>query len=464
MLSMSVFQATIVLAVIVIVIGGGIFAARSVEGSEGFSLGGRSAGVPMIAGCIAGTCVGGGATIGAAQLAASLGLSAIWFNIGMSLALIVMGVFYARPLRQTSLETVPQFLRLNYGIGSERFSTVVSSLGILFSAVASSLPGIALISALTGLTHVESALALLVLVAAYAFFGGMKSAGMGGILKMLLILLSLAIVGIYAWEETQNPVVMAAIPVDWWNIFSCGSHHIIMSVLSLLVGVICTQTYIQAVFSASNPHTAAIGAFSAAIVTLPVGIPCALVGMYMHVAHPEVPALIALPTYLLNEAPTIAGAVALGGLVLSIVSSIAGLSLGVGTMLARDLVIPRFGITDSHVEMVVMRGLIIGVIVVALGIAITHEHSQVLFWNYLSMALRGGGVFLPFTIAIFKTKAVPPRITLISMIVSTAVAIAAAVLESPVQPLLLGLIVSGIILAFGFFKNGGDDEGEHVVG
>ena len=53
------------------VIGGGIYAARSVRSAEGYSLGGRSAGVPLVAGSIAGTVVGGGATVGTAQLASS---------------------------------------------------------------------------------------------------------------------------------------------------------------------------------------------------------------------------------------------------------------------------------------------------------------------------------------------------------------------------------------------------------
>ena len=88
----------------------GIYAARSVHSAEGFSLGGRSAGVPLVAGSIAGTCVGGGATIGTAQLASTVGLSAWWFTIGVGLALIIMGIFYARPLRRSSLETIPQYL------------------------------------------------------------------------------------------------------------------------------------------------------------------------------------------------------------------------------------------------------------------------------------------------------------------------------------------------------------------
>ena len=57
----------IMVATLVFVIGGGIYAAGSVKSAEGYSLGGRKSGVAMVAGSIAGTVVGGGATIGTAQ-------------------------------------------------------------------------------------------------------------------------------------------------------------------------------------------------------------------------------------------------------------------------------------------------------------------------------------------------------------------------------------------------------------
>ena len=56
----------IMILTLAFVIGGGIFAARSVKSAEGYSLGGRSAGVPLVAGSIAGTVVGGGDTVGTA--------------------------------------------------------------------------------------------------------------------------------------------------------------------------------------------------------------------------------------------------------------------------------------------------------------------------------------------------------------------------------------------------------------
>ena len=175
-MNLTTMHAVIILFTVALVIGIGIYHSRSISSAAGYSVGGRSAGVPLVAGSIAGTVVGGGATIGTAQLAFSFGLSAWWFTLGSGIAFIIMGLFYARRMRGTGLETIPQFLSLNYGKKAEELSSVISSIGILFSAVASCLPGIEIISSLSGLDPMVSSVLLIVMVIGYTFFGGMKSA------------------------------------------------------------------------------------------------------------------------------------------------------------------------------------------------------------------------------------------------------------------------------------------------
>ena len=92
---------------------------------------------PFVAGSIAGTVVGGGATVGTAQLAYSSGLSAWWFTLGSGIGLLILAAFYAKPLRNSGLETIPQFLVFYYGQTSGPLTSFVSSAGIFFSIAAS---------------------------------------------------------------------------------------------------------------------------------------------------------------------------------------------------------------------------------------------------------------------------------------------------------------------------------------
>ena len=447
-MELSIVHFLLIFLTVAFVIGFGIYAARSVKSAEGFSLGGRSAGVTLVTGSIAGTCVGGGATIGTAQMAYTLGLSAWWFTIGTGLSLILMGLFYARPLRKTALETIPQYLVLNYGKAAGSITSIVSSLGILFSAVASTLPGIQLISAILGWSSWASAGLLIFLIACYVFFGGMRTAGVGGILKMVIVWSSLFIAGSSAILALHtNPALQSALPsFPWYSFFGAGTSSAAASVLSLVVGMLCTQTYIQAIFSASNPRTASIGAFTAALIVIPLGLPCTAIGMFMHAMQPDLQPILVLPAYLLQYQPVWIAGIALGGIILSLISSIAGLSLGISTMISHDILAILLHIKDSTQLLRLNRITVLFVLLVASIIAIINEGTQVLFWNYLSMALRGGGIFLPLTLAIFLPGRLNKHWTIASMLISTVTAILAVLLHAPLNPLFLGLGMSILLL------------------
>ena len=451
-MEISTAQLALMLATIVLVLASGLYAARSIHSAEGFSLNGRSAGAPLVAGTIAGTCVGGGATVGTAQLAYSLGLSAWWFTLGTGIALVVMGLFYARPLRRTSLETIPEFLGIRYGKSASVFSSLVSSVGIFFSAVASMLPGLHLIAAIFGVGYGTAAFALIALVACYVFFGGMKSAGVGGILKMIVLWLSLCLAGVTAWHGLPALTAAAPLAPGTWSLGHAGAQSIAAGLLSLIVGVISTQSYIQAIFSAANPRTATVGAFTAALIVIPVGLPCSIIGIYMHAAAPDIAPILALPAYLFTHAGTLIGSIAMGGIVLSLVGSIGGLSLGIGTMLSHDVFAPLLAVKSEGRLLLLNRLMVLLVMALAALFALSYIDSEVLVWNYLSMALRGGGIFLPLTLAIFCPGRLSPRLAVISMLLSTAAATAAVAAGSAIHPLFIGLIVSAALILPGIRK------------
>ena len=221
------------------VIGAGILQSRKVQSAEAYSVGGRSAGVPLVA-------------VGTSQLAYSAGLSAWCFTLGSGLGLILMGVFYAKNMRRTELETIPQFLALHYGKRAEGLSSVITSLGILFSAVASTLSGVEIVAQIFGVSPIAASVILVVLVAGYPFFGGMKSAGIGGILKMIIIWCSIFIGGFFAFETMRETGSFSLLPDKAFSLFGIGVEPALGNLFSVIVGVLCTQSYVQCIFSAST--------------------------------------------------------------------------------------------------------------------------------------------------------------------------------------------------------------------
>ena len=238
----------IIIATLVCVIGIGIYSSRSVRSAAGYSVGGRSAGAPLVAGSIAGTVVGGGATVGTAQLAYHFGLSAWWFTLGSGIAFIIMGLFYAKKMRGTGLETIPQFLAMHYGKKAEELSSVISSIGILFSAVASCLPGIEIVAEVFHVDAYTASALLVLLVAAYTFFGGMKSAGIGGMLKMGIIWVALFIAGWEAFQAVHETAAWSQFPAAQFSLFGRGVEPALANLFSVLVGY-SVRRHISSAFS-----------------------------------------------------------------------------------------------------------------------------------------------------------------------------------------------------------------------
>ena len=381
----------------------GILASRRVKSAEDYNVGGRSAGAGMVAGTIIGTIVGGAATVGTAQLGFKLGLTAWWFTLGSGIALILMGLFYSVPLRRSGLTTIAEFLVTDYGKPAGWLATLSACAGIFFSIVASTLTALHLIAGIFNIPLLFAAAVVILITTALVFFGGLSSSGLAGIFKIILIFASIFVGGLLAYSDMGGYAGLTQIfPAQpWFSLFGRGVGDGLFSLGAMIVGVISTQTYVQAIFSAKDTKAAAAGCLGAALVVIPVGLPSVMIGMYMHAHYPEINSIDALPLYLATYLPEWLGGVGMAALLLSALGSIAGLALGVGTMLSRDVVTKVWTTLSASGQLWASRLSVLAVSVAAMVFVFMHLDSSVLEWNYLSMALRGSGIFLPLTFCIF---------------------------------------------------------------
>ena len=381
----------------------GIIASRRIKSADDYNVGGRSAGVGLVAGSIIGTIVGGAATVGTAQLGFKLGLTAWWFTLGSGIALLIMALFYAKPLRASGLTTVAEFLVTNYGKLAGWLATVSSCAGIFFSIVASTLTALHLVAGIFGVNLYASAALILLITAGFVFFGGISRSGMAGIMKIVFVFASIFVGGVLAFFEMGGSAgLTAAFPAHpWFSLFGRGMEDGLFSLCSMIVGVISTQTYVQALFSAKDSKTAAVGCVTAACIVIPVGLPSVMIGMFMHAHHPDINSIDALPLYLSTYLPNWLGGIGLAALLLSALGSIAGLALGIGTMISRDIISKLWRSATSVNLLWASRFSVLLATVAAIVFVFFHLDSSVLEWNYLSMALRGSGIFLPLTFCVF---------------------------------------------------------------
>lgn len=475
-----------------------ILSGRKVKDARSFTTGGR-AGSWMVCGAILGTLVGGQSTIGTAQLAFAYGLSAWWFTIGAALGALVLGVLYAGPLRRSGCATLMEVVRQQYGRRAETVGSVLFLIGIFISITSQLLSSSAMIGSLFDLP-LGAALAIgAVLIAALVFFGGIRSAGTGGIVKLVLLYVSSLAAGIAVWKigggitgiresitslyETPRLASMNGIACAedihrrYGTFLARGPLKDLGGCLSLTLGVVCTQTYAQAVWSAASTRKARRGAiYCAALIPL-IGAACTLVGMYMrghYVTAAEAAALQrageslpagigvlenslqAFPTFILAHLPAWLGGIALGALLINILGCGSGLVLGAATILTRDVYgnllallrrTPRLGqLAQTRLSIVVL---------LALGVAAAHfvRGSFINDLGFLSLGFRAAALLLPLSFALWLPGRFHPRAVTLSMITGTAVMLITGLLHLPADPMYYGLVASAIVLLPSFKKH-----------
>ena len=483
-----------------------ILSGRKVKDEKSFTTGGRS-GSWMVCGAILGTLVGGQSTIGTAQLAFSFGISALWFTFGAALGALVLALFYARSLRESDCTTLLQIVSRQYGRRAETVGSLLFLIGIFISIMSQVLSSSAMVTSLFHIPLTWAAVISAVLIMLFVLFGGIRSAGAGGIIKLVLLYVtSLAagamvlhlgkgMTGLMQSIESlyADPVVAGlnditdaeSIHRRYGNIVARGPLKDIGGCLSLMLGVVTTQTYAQGIWSAASTAKARRGAVYCACLIPIIGAACTLVGMYMrghYVTAAELAALQAaghqlpsgigviesslqaFPDFVLNHLPAWIGGIALGAMLINILGCGSGLTLGAATILVRDVVnnlrqlrfsrqfgrrLPRAVVVTGSSALVQTRLAIVAILTLAVVIALSVRGTFINDLGFVSLGLRAVALLFPLSFALFLPGRFRASRVVPAMVAGTAVMLLAKFLSLPADPIYYGLAVNALIILSG---------------
>lgn len=448
--------AVLVLALITFV---GVRAGKNVKNASDFTTG-SGMGSLMVAGSLIGTLVGGASTIGTAQLAFTYGLSAWWFTLGGGLGLLVMTLWFIRPLRESGLSTLPQILTKEYGKKVATAAAILMSVGTFISIVSQLLSGAALITSLWQFPTAAAVLLTVVLMLVYVFFGGAWGAGMVGIVKTVLLYAVTLVCGIAAIALAGGlDAFTAALPREqYFNLFARGAWKDGGAGASLIFGVLTTQAYFLPILSAKNEKIAKKGAIFGGILTIFIGLAGILVGFYMRIHFPDTPSASVLPTFVLLHLPDFIGGIILAALLVALVGTGAGLALGISSVLSADIYKPLRRKASEKEMLLVSRGFILLILLAAGIFACGEAGSMILNWSFLSMGLRGAVLFAPLCFALFLPGRVPTGFAAAAVLAGpVAVLLGNALLPAYIDPLFPGMAAALLICILGCFtKKKGD--------
>ena len=439
------------LAALLLVALTGVYAGKKVKNAGDFT-GGSKMGAAMIAGSLVGTLVGGASTIGTAQLAFTYGFSAWWFTLGGGIGLFVLALLFAGPMYGGSYRTLPQILSKAYGKKIATLAAVLMSVGTFISILSQLLSGQALITSVAPLGKIGALALTVALMLIYVIFGGAWGAGMVGIVKTVLLYAATVMCGVMCLALSGEGGILGQLPRGQYvNLFARGLWKDGGAGVSLLLGVLTTQAYILPVMSGKTLKTAKAGALLGGVLTVVVGIAGIFVGMFMRQRFPDMDAAAAMPVFIMKYLPGFPAGVALATLLIAIVGTGAGLSLGISSMLSSDIYKTVLRPRASDKELLwVSRGIIGAVLLLAAWLSLGEAGSLILSWSFLSMGLRGAVAFVPMCFALFVKKKIPRPFVVASMIAGPALVIAGQYILPPqIDSLFLGIAGTLIICAAG---------------
>lgn len=516
-----------ILLTIGLILAASFLSGRKVKDAKSFTTGGKS-GSWMVCGALMGTLMGGQCTVGTAQMAFNFGLSAWWFTIGAALGAVVLALFYAAPIRRSGCSTLLEIVARQYGLKVETVGSTLFLIGIFISIVAQVITSSAMLGSLFHLPMFWAALIGAVLIMLLILFGGIKSAGATGIIKLVLLYISSLAAGVVVWHMAggfsgvgrgidavytlpciaeQNGIAdLESIHHRYGSLFGRGVTKNLGGCLSIILGVVSTQTYAQSIWSAATTRKARRGALYCAFLIPLIGAACTLVGMYMrghYVTAAELAALQAageslpdgigviensaqtFPAFILQHMPAWIGGIMLGTLLINILGCASGLSLGAATILVRDVVQnvskkfptlsgspvesreqnPGFALRHdtkpprSSAQLSTLaqtRLAIVAILLMAVGAANLFHGSFINDLGFLSLGLRAVALLFPLSFALWLPGRFRPRAILVSMAVGTAAMLLAKALALPADPVYYGLALSALTILLGSRKGKGD--------
>lgn len=484
----------VVLTVLVLLVVS-MLSGRGIKDESGFTTGGK-AGSWMVCGAFMTTLAGGQSTVGTAQMAFSFGLSAWWFTLGAALGGAVLAIFYAGPLRRSGCSTLLELVRREYGRKVETVGSLLFLIGIFISIVSQVLTSSAMIGSLFNMPVLGSLVVGAMLIMMFVLFGGIRSAGAGGIVKLFLLFFGCVATGVIVWQmagggkaimHSLNQVFSSPTLADlngitdaesihqrYGNLLARGAMKDLGGCLSLVLGVVSTQTYAQCIWSGATTSKARRGALYCAFFIPLIGAACTLVGIYMrghYITSDELAALQqagetlpagigviehsaqAFPAFILRHLSPWFGGIMLGALLINILGCGSGLMLGASTIVVRDLVnnvqrklhidTPRFSLLmQTRVTIVVL-------LIVAVIVASTFRGAFINDLGFLSLGLRAVVILFPLSFALWLPGRFSPTWVLWSMPVGTAAMLLANALSLPGDAVYYGLAVSLVTILMG---------------
>lgn len=412
---------TLIIAIVVIYLLGMLFigwlSSRRIHSNDDFLLAGRRLGPWLMAGTLAATELGGGSTMGVAEKAyGAWGLSAGWYVLAMSLALLLIAMVAPR-LRRSEVRTVPEYFSQRYGHKMGIVTAFLFIVPLIGLTATQFIASAVILSVMTGWSYASSVVIVVLVITAYSIMGGLWSVTLTDIVQFILIVCGLSLAVPFALHKAGGwDTVAATIPsakLDW--IDGAGWKTVLTLLVMYVSSFAIGQETVQRFFAARDGRTAAIGTLLAAASFVAFAFVPAVLGIvaFSMVQTGQLDAAViaeqgnryVLPTMALQVLPSWLVGIVFAALISATMSSASSDLLAAGSIIANDIYAKLVQRTVTN--QAVLKTARVAMVVIALcsmPIALDSQ-SSIIGILMFSFSLRAAGAFVPYVLGHYWKRA-----------------------------------------------------------
>lgn len=441
-----------VIIYLAITIGIGFVSSRRIKNATDFAVAGRSLPFFMSSAALFATWFGSETILGASGEFIKHGVTGVIEEpIGAALCLILVGVFYAKKIYRSNQLTFSDLFKDRFGKKAELISALVM-IPSFFSWIAAQFLALGYIfQTVFGISLTLGIVLAAALVVFYTALGGMWAVSITDTIQMTVIIIGLIIVLIILIGQANGKDLFGGLPKDFFSITNekvLSKWEWLGAWITVGLGSIASQDVYQRVISSKSEKVAVRASLTSGFMYLIIGFIPLFIALIGSRLYPEL--YLADPNnfisnLIVQKTPEWIKIVFFGALISAILSTASGALLAPSTVLAENILKPRF----PEINLLkMMRWSVLGVAVVALFLAFNNQSIFELVGLASSFGLVS--LFLPFTFTLF-IKSTTSYGVIAGMLLGLGSWVIAEFFQTEVPSIFYGLLFSLIGLVLGMF-------------
>ncbi|MGE9552964.1 sodium:solute symporter family protein [Erwinia amylovora] len=285
--------------------------------------------------------IGAKSTIGTAQAAFEGGIAASWSVLGAAIGFPIFGLLLVRRIYNTGKITISGAIAEKYGNSTKNIISVIMIYALLLVNVGNYVSGAAAISTVLKVSLPVAAFITAIVSTFYFAWGGMKGVAWVTLLHSALKYFGILVIMGFALYKTGGftPMLQKMPDFYWTWDGNFGASTFFAWLIGTIGSIFCTQFVIQAICSTKDVQSAKRSTWIAFLFCMPIALAIAIIGVAAKYLHPEINSLYAMPIFLQDMKPWIAGLVTTS-LVASIFVSVSTVALAIASLVVKDFYVP----------------------------------------------------------------------------------------------------------------------------